>query len=190
LYKSNHKENTGIEMLIPTPNGTISIRQAHEADVSAFRDLRLEALQNHPEAFSSDYTLNLAKPLIEWSERLRFQQRNYAEMIYFATVSEKLVGMTGIVKGDSPKTRHSALLWGVYVKPEWRSFHIAEGLITSCIEWARTQDVKVVKLAVVTTNTAAIRCYTRLGFKVYGVEPQANYCQETFYDELLMSLST
>jgi RimJ/RimL family protein N-acetyltransferase len=46
--------------------------------------------------------------------------------------------------------------------------------------------MEVVKLAVVTTNTAAIRCYARLDFKVYGVEPQAICHQATFYDELLM----
>ena len=176
-------------MLITTPNGTITIRQAQEADVSAFRELRLEALQNHPEAFSSDYALNLVKPPSEWSNRLQFQQRGYTEMIYFATDAEKLIGMTGIVMGDSPKTEHSALIWGVYVQPNWRSFHIAEGLIASCVDWARTRGVKIVKLAVITTNTAAIRCYTRLGFKVYGVEPQAIYHQDTLHDELLMSLS-
>jgi len=177
-------------MLINTPNGTITIRQAQETDVSAFRELRLEALQNHPEAFSSDYSLNLAKPLSEWSDRLQFQQRGYTEMIYFAISSEKLIGMTGIVMGNSPKTEHGALIWGVYVQPHWRGFHIAEGLLTACVDWARTRVVKIVKLAVVTTNTSAIRCYTRLGFKVYGVEPQALYHQETFYDELLLSLST
>lgn len=173
-------------MLITTPSGTVTIRPAHEADAAAFRDLRLEALQNHPEAFGADYTMNLARPLSEWSERLRFQQHDDAEMVYFAARSERLIGMSGITRGTSPKTHHSATLWGVYVRPDWRGFDIAEGLITACVEWARAHGVTVVKLAVVTTNTAAIRCYVRLGFKVYGVEPQALYHQATFYDELLM----
>ena len=88
-----------MEMLITTPNDTVTIRPAREADASAFRDLRPEALQNHPEAFSADYTLNLAKPLSVWSERLRFRQRDEAEMIYFATRSERLSGMSGITQG-------------------------------------------------------------------------------------------
>jgi len=50
-----------------------------------------------------------------------------------------------------------------------------------------TQEVKIVKLAVVTTNTGAIRCYARCGFQVYGIEPQALCYDSVFYDELLMA---
>jgi RimJ/RimL family protein N-acetyltransferase len=64
---------------------------------------------------------------------------------------------------------------------------IAEGLIAGCIEWARSQGVKVVKLAVITTNAAAIRCYARCGFSVYGIEPQAICSAGASYDELLMA---
>jgi GNAT superfamily N-acetyltransferase len=173
-------------MAIHTPNGAVTIRAARETDVSAFRDLRLEALRDHPESFSADYAANLARPLDEWMDRLRFGERGDAETIYFATHAEKLIGMSGIVRGASPKTRHGAMLWGVYVQPDWRGFHIADGLITACLEWARASGVQLVKLGVVTTNAAAIRCYTRLGFTVYGVEPRAIHHQETFYDELLM----
>jgi RimJ/RimL family protein N-acetyltransferase len=42
-------------------------------------------------------------------------------------------------------------------------------------------------LAVVTTNAAAISCYARCGFKVYGTEPQALYYDSVMYDELLMA---
>ena len=36
----------------------VEIRVSRETDASAFRDLRLEALRLHPEAFSADYALN------------------------------------------------------------------------------------------------------------------------------------
>jgi hypothetical protein len=47
--------------------------------------------------------------------------------------------------------------------------------------------VPFVKLAVVTTNTPAVRCYARCGFAVYGIEPQAICYDGVFYDELLMA---
>jgi len=41
---------------------------------------------------------------------------------------------------------------------------------------------------VVTTNTRAIKTYTRCGFTVYGVEPMAIYLNGSMYDEMLMAL--
>jgi RimJ/RimL family protein N-acetyltransferase len=97
--------------------------------------------------------------------------------------------MTGIVRGNSPKTRHDALIWGVYVKPEWRGLHIAAELIHSCFEWAKARKVVLTKLGVVTVNQSAIRCYERCGFKIYGTEPRAIFYEGKYYDEYLMYCS-
>lgn len=75
----------------------------------------------------------------------------------------------------------------MYVKAEWRRLHIAERLIEECHAWAQTQGVKILKLAVTTANTSAIRCYSRCGFTAYGIEPKAIWVDEVFYDELLMA---
>jgi RimJ/RimL family protein N-acetyltransferase len=174
-----------VKTLLKTPNGPISLRPAQESDALAFRELRLEALRNHPEAFSADYALNEAEPPTFWSNRLRTLGND--GRLYFAIHEDKLIGMCGIGRGNSPKTRHSATIWGVYVKSAWRGSQIAEGLINECAQWAKTHEIKLLKLGVVTTNTAAIRCYLRCGFTVYGVEPQAIYCNDRLYDELLMA---
>jgi RimJ/RimL family protein N-acetyltransferase len=174
-----------METLITTPYGDITIRPAQEADAQAFRALRLEALHNHPEAFSADYSVNFSQPATFWTDRLR--SLGNEGMIFFAVHTEKLIAMTGILRGNSPKSRHSANIWGVYVQPEWRGLRIADAMINQCIEWAREHEIKIIKLGVVTTNTAAIRCYERCGFQVYGTEPQAFYTNDTMYDDLLMA---
>lgn len=173
-----------METLMKTPRDTISIRPAQTTDVQAFRSLRLEALHNHPESFSSDYVTNREQPLEFWVDKLH--SLGSESMIFFATHNDRLIGMCGIVRGNSPKTNHGASIWGVYVQPEWRDLHIAEGLINICIEWARERGIKIIRLAVVATNAAAIRCYSRCGFTIYGVDPQAIYCDGKSYDELLM----
>lgn len=94
--------------------------------------------------------------------------------------------MIGIYHSELVKLQHNATIWGVYVCPEWRSLGIAGQLMASCIEWARARRLKLVKLAVVTTNVAAIRSYARCGFRVYGIDPQALQYEGVFYDELLM----
>lgn len=175
---------------ITTPHGTVVIRLAREEDAPAYRDLRLEALRNHPEVFSADYAASLAQPMTFWTERLRSNSAESAVMIYFAVHDKQLIGMSGITRANSPKLQHSATIVSMYVRPAWRGLRIAEGLVTACVDWARAQDVKIVKLAVVTTNTGAIRCYARCGFRVYGIEPQALYYDSVFYDEVLMARTT
>lgn len=174
-----------METQITTPKGPITLRPGREADAPAYRALRLEALRNYPTAFGADYATNEAHPPSYWVERLR--ALGSQNMFYFATHNEALIGMCGIYRDNSPKTRHSATIISVYVQPEWRGLQIAEGLIERCCEWVRDQGVTIVKLAVVSTNLAAIRCYTRCGFRTYGTDPQAICYEGVMYDELLMA---
>lgn len=103
---------------ITTPRGAATIRTAREEDVSAYRDLRLEALRSHPEAFSSDYAENLAKPMAFWTERLKSSGSDDGVTIYLAVVDQQLMGMCGLARTSSPKLRHSATMVGMYVRPD------------------------------------------------------------------------
>jgi hypothetical protein len=48
--------------VISSIKGSITIRQAVPEDAVGLRELRLEALQNHPEAFGSDYDNEVNHP--------------------------------------------------------------------------------------------------------------------------------
>ena len=164
----------------------IIIRHAIATDVDAFRELRLEALKNHPTAFGQDYNEIVLRPRTYWETTLTI---NSEEQALFITEENKhLIGMTGIYRGMSKKSLHSANIWGVYVKPEWRGHHISESLIQSCLKWAKQHNVVIVKLAVVTNNLSALRCYKRCGFSTYGKEPKAISYDNEYYDEYLMSI--
>jgi GNAT superfamily N-acetyltransferase len=173
--------------ILTTLRGAIAIRPAKADDADTLRDLRLEALRTQPVAFSADYALNLAKSPSYWIEWARDRSDSPTDIVHVAVAGDGLMGMTGAHRGDSPKTRHSALIWGVYVRPEWRGLRVAEALIEACVDWAQARGCRVAKLNVVTTNAAAIRCYLRCGFRVYGVEPQAVCYEGVCYDDLLMA---
>jgi RimJ/RimL family protein N-acetyltransferase len=172
---------------LATSHGEILIREARPADAIRFRELRLEALQDSPIAFTADYQKNLYQPARYWEDLLTMQADE--STIFLAEHENRLVGMTGIARGSSPKTRHGARIWGVYVSPEWRGMHIAEEMIQSCFQWARKRKVLVAKLGVVAVNQSAIKCYERCGFKTYGTEPGAVFYEGKLYDEYLMSVS-
>jgi len=170
-----------------TPRGIVIIRQSNSTDVWNFRELRLEALQDSPTAFSMDYQRSFNYPSKHWEDTLTMDDNESA--IFFAEHDHRLIGMTGIVRGRSPKTRHGAEIWGVFVTSTWRGLHIAEELIRSCMDWARAREIIILRLGVVATNQPAIRCYERCGFVTYGAEPRSLLYEGKFYDEYLMTVS-
>ena len=176
-----------MDTTITTPRGPVSIRAAREDDAAAYRELRLEALYRHPEAFSSDYEESAARPESFWLERLRRNGADDGVMMYFAVWEGELLGMTAVARTNSAKVRHSGTIVSVYVRPEWRGLRIADALIEACLEWGRARGVTIAKLGVTATNVSAIRCYLRCGFQVYGVDPQAICHEGVCYDELLMA---
>lgn len=169
-----------------TSRGTIFIRQSTVADASNFRDLRLGALLDSPTAFSMDYEQAAKQPIKRWEDSLVMDDNESA--MFFAEYSNQLIGMTGIARGRSPKTRHAAEVWGVYVSPGWRGLRIAERLIHSSADWAKARGIVILRLGVMATNQSAIRCYERCGFTTYGTEPLALLYEGKYYDEFLMSM--
>jgi len=164
----------------------IIIRNAAISDAALFRALRLEALENHPTAFGSDYAENILKPPQFWEERLSFNGDEQA--IFFAEQNGQLIGMAGIFRSLSKKNLHSANVFGVYVKPNWRGRQISQILVKACLDWAKLKSITIVKLAVVTSNRSAIHSYEQCGFVIYGKEPKALLVDGIYYDEYLMSV--
>jgi RimJ/RimL family protein N-acetyltransferase len=175
-----------MKKILDTPRGKILIRESSPLYAPRYRELRLEALQDSPIAFSADYQQNLNRPSKYWQDRLTMQPDEAT--IFFAEYEDRLIGMTGIERSNSPKTRHSAWIWGVYVSPKWRGQRIADELIYSCFEWANPRRIVIAKLGVAAVNQSAIKCYERCGFKSYGTEPRAVFYQGKYYDEYLMSI--
>ncbi len=169
-----------------TIKGSIQVRLAGPDDAAMLYSLRLEALARHPEAFAADLESSAAEGKEPWLKLITDYARDNKGVVSLATAENRLIGMTGLVRGHWPKTRHSGSIWGVYVNPDWRGLHVAEAMINECVSWAQVQGLVVVKLGVITTNPPAIRCYARSGFAVYGVEPKAIYYDGIYYDELMM----
>ncbi len=172
--------------LLKHPKGVITVRLAVPDDATTLRLLRLEALARHPDAFSADVDATAADGPEVWRRLLADYTSDNKGVISIALANDHLIGMTGLVRGHWPKTRHSATFWGIYVNPDWRGLHVAEAMINECVTWAQLQGVVVVKLGVITTNAPAIRCYARCGFSAYGIEPKVIYYNDVYYDELMM----
>lgn len=165
---------------------TVTIRLAEPKDAVLLRELRLEALASDPTAFAADSEISAKETALKWMERINENAAEEKGTICIAEAAERLIGMCGIQRGHWPKTRHSGVIWGVYVNQNWRGFQIAEKMIDSCCDWGKLNGLVIVKLGVNTINSAAIRCYTRSGFSIYGTEPKAVFYENVYIDEYLM----
>jgi RimJ/RimL family protein N-acetyltransferase len=149
------------------------------ADASAYRDIRLAGLRQHPEAFASTFEDERDRPL-DWFEQQIMQSR-----IFGAVLAQALVGVVGLRPHADAKQRHKAMIWGMFVRREARQHGIGERLIDAAVAYA-SGHVEQLQLAVVTENEAARRLYVKAGFIEYGHQINALKHGGRYYDDILM----
>lgn len=157
---------------------TVTIRRLSEADAQAWRALRLEGLERHPESFAAEHAMEAAQPLSYFADRIA-QTRVWA-----AFAGAEMVGTAGLRVHPGAKMRHKGILVGMYVREGLRGTGAAEALVEALVADARGL-VEVIHLSVVADNRRACRFYDRLGFAVYGLERRALKVGDRYYDEEL-----
>lgn len=170
------------------PAEQIEIRRLTSEDASAFYSLRLEALEQEPEAFSSSPEEHRALTQAAIAHRLGSnpEQRSF---ILAAFIHDAPVAMAGFFHEDGPKTKHRGRIWGVYVSQQWRRKGIARVLLTEIIRRAKAlPELEQITLAVASTQNAARQLYLSLGFEIYGRDPHAMKVGDSYLDEDLMLL--
>lgn len=174
------------ERLLETPRGAVRVRPVREEDAEAYRELRLEGLRLHPEAFGSDFESSSAHPLEYWRERMKRGAAGEQGVTLVAEAGAQLVGTTTLLRNEHRNTRHGGNIFGVYVRGAWRGVGVADALLEGCLAQARALELRLVKLGVGAHNASATRLYLRHGFAVYGVEPEALRVGGRAIDELLL----
>ena len=162
----------------------LEVRRLSAPDATGFRDLRLDGLRTHPEAFGASWEEEAVRPLAWFVDRL---DQNVIFGGGPATASQ-LKGIVGFYVPDSAKQRHKGILWGMFVRSDARGTGLGPSLVARVLDHAM-QAVEEVRLTVVATNTSAVRLYERAGFKQYGLERRALKIGNDYHDEVLMALS-
>ncbi len=150
----------------------MEIRRLNPEDAVLYKALRLEALQNHPEAFGSDYEAEKDRPVDQYATRFQ---------------SEQTATFGAFHEAQLVKMRHRANLFAMYVTPRARKQQVGRQLVQEALRALEERPwIEQVHLSVVRTNEAAKALYRSLGFESYAIEPRALKVDDTYHDEELM----
>jgi len=147
----------------------MDIRRLAPADGPAYRALRLRALREHPDAFTSSYEEDAQQPLQVSFARLA--SALYA--FWGAFQGDELYGMVGLEHERRAKNRHKGTVIGMYVTPEVGGQGVGRALLQALIAHARSEGIASLVLTVTEGNAHAQRLYAGAGFRSFGVEPDA-----------------
>lgn len=128
-----------------------------------YRDIRLKALKEEPQAFGSTYVDNSKRPDEFWMQRLDDASKMFSQWLVFAKVDKKIVGMVGafLEKLDE------AHVIAVYVVPEAREKGISKMLMKELLAKIKTNgEIKKIVVDVNPEQVAALNLYKHSGFRI------------------------
>jgi ribosomal protein S18 acetylase RimI-like enzyme len=168
----------------------MKIRKLTADDAALFRNLRLEGLKNHPEAFGESYDEFAANSVEQIAGRIPADPASRAGFVLGAFDEDgAMAGVVALGREHRRKRSHKAVLWGMYVIPAYRRQGVASRLVRRLLEYARAfGDVEQIVLTAATRNERAVRLYESLGFRSYGREPRALQIDGDYYDQEHMYL--
>jgi L-amino acid N-acyltransferase YncA len=142
------------------------------SDAPQYRELMLEAYVQAADAFTSTAVERVKEPLSWWANRIASAAG--LSQSFGAFHAEQLVGTVALEYSVKPKTQHSALVLGMYVRPEARRSGVGALLMQAAIAAASAKSgLRMLRLTVTHGNQAAIRLYESVGFSAWGTEPMA-----------------
>jgi len=135
-----------------------------------YRDLRLRALREDPEAFSSSYAATQEQPDEYWKDRLAEALRGERSWLLFAKEGDKLVGMIGAFV--EAKSSDTATVVSVYVPREERGKGVSAALMEEMLRvLSESAELRKAELVVNVSQSQAIQLYLRFGFRETGRQP-------------------
>jgi len=133
------------------------IRRLTAADAGLWRELRHEALNDHPSNFTAAFEDEAECTVDEYAEAIG------RDAFFGALDAARLVGGAAFRREEGAKVAHKGVLYGMYVRPDARGRALGEKLVRAVIAHARN-EVERLSLGVGAGNLAAIALYESCGF--------------------------
>jgi RimJ/RimL family protein N-acetyltransferase len=132
----------------------------------------LEAYASAADAFTSTAEERALEPESWWIKRIADPKGLSAS--FGAEDEDGLAGTVALEYSAKPKTKHLALLIGMFVRVRARGKGVGRALLKAALEQAAQRPgVEIVTLTVTEGNVPAMRLYQEAGFRAWGTQPMA-----------------
>jgi ribosomal protein S18 acetylase RimI-like enzyme len=130
----------------------------------------LGAYELAADAFTSTAEERAAEPESFWVKRIADPSGMSAA--FGAFVGQELIGTVALEFSAKPKTKHKALVIGMYVVPPARGRSAGRALLEAAVQHAKSKNgILLLTLTATEGNEHAIKLYSGAGFEVFGTEP-------------------
>lgn len=141
-------------------------RRVQADDGPTWRQIRLTALADAPDAFGSRYADESLTPLEKWEELVELSARGFETIRLFAEDNAAPCGLVGAFRlDDQPDT---AMIVSMWVAPTHRRQGIGRMLVDAAVEWARDGGYREAVLWATENNEPAKALYQAAGFELTG----------------------
>jgi RimJ/RimL family protein N-acetyltransferase len=163
------------------------IKQAGYFDKDLMKQLMVEGLIKDPSAFTvaeKEYSLQSE---IWWNNYLSSYMLGIDSKLFFGYEDNNLIGMIGVVFPGRERQKHTAWIYWVWLKSEFRGKGYGKKMIQHSVDVAfeRTNVIKI-NLQVVSSQEKAIMLYKKIGFVESGSQKKEIFLDNEYLDFISM----
>ena len=135
----------------------IRVRLLGEEEWQQYREVRLAALKNAPEAFVADFEDEASRDEEFWRERMLRASRIVAER------EGELVGLVGLGRHDEDP--EAGEVFGLWTSPTVRGQHVARDLVSTAAQKAAEDGCRLLYFWAISDQPSAVGFASSFGFR-------------------------
>ncbi len=166
----------------------VRIIQPTVEDWKKYRQIKLEALREEPEAFATGPS-ELENQSDEYWKLDLLRTNTGKGLIYVAEYDGEYIGMCSAFWGDKQKQRHQAMILWVYLRKDFRGRGISRKLMENLLQELKSRP-NIIKayLTVMEKQIPAINLYKSFGFKHVGTLSKSLKVGNEYLDEYTLEI--
>jgi len=145
----------------------ICVRPIHPEEWREYRDLRLEALRDSPDAFASTWESEASRTDEAWTSRIAAAVSSRVNRVLVAHDYARMCGLVWCKL--SPSEPGMADIFQMWVNPAFRGLGAGRALLKDALAWAKSEEVRCVRLGVTAADSPAMHLYKAHGFRPVGI---------------------
>jgi RimJ/RimL family protein N-acetyltransferase len=140
----------------------IAIRRLNRGEAAVYRGVRLEALRDAPEAFSTSYESALKRDDESWISQADSSAHGN-DRATFIVFDDQPIGLAALYR--DPDIPLSGELLQMWIAPSHRGGNVAIDLMDHLFKWAGHHGFQSIRAQVTRGNSRALRFYEKYGFR-------------------------